>query len=120
LGAADVADAVVIIVAAQGTRPLPNSLLDCVAKGLVQKRLARVGLVAILDCPDEIANQALPPYRQLQALCRNAKLRFFSLPSRNLIPTPAPDDSFRFGASRLTDNFPRLESRSYRGWGIND
>src|SRR6476646_3168249 len=31
LAAADVADAVVIVIAARGVRPLPNALLDCVA-----------------------------------------------------------------------------------------
>jgi len=120
LGAADVADAVVIIVAARGTRALPNALLDCVANGIVKKRVPRVGLVAILDGSDEIANQALPAYRQLQALCRNAKLRFFSLPSRNLAPAPAVSDSFRLASGRFTDNFSQIEIHSYRGWGIND
>lgn len=120
LAAVDVADAVVIVVAARGTRPLPNSLLNCIAEGLLHKHIARVGLVAILDGADEIANQALPAYRQLQALCRNAKLRFFSLPSQNLAPAPTMSDSFRLTTGPLPDNLPQIEIHSHRAWGIND
>jgi hypothetical protein len=116
---ADAAIAAVIIVAAQGKRPLPTRLLACIDKALAQKTSDRVGLVAILDGLDQIANETLPVYRQLQAICRNAKIRFFSLPARNLV-APAMYDGFAFGANRLPDNSLLIEIRSHRGWGIND
>ena len=118
--ASDAADAGVIIVAAQGGYPLPRRVLDCIETALARKRLERVGLVAILEGFDQIANETLPVYRQLQAICRNAKLRFFCLPSPNLSPTPSLSDNFRFGQSRLLDNSLSIEIHSYRGWGIND
>ena len=118
--AADAAEAAVIIVAAQGRRSLPIRLLGCIENALAQEPPDRVGLVAILDGVDQIANETLPVYRQLQAICRNAQIRFFSLPSGNLVPVQAINDGFHFGGNRFTDNSTSIEIHSYRGWGIND
>ena len=118
--AADATEAAVIIVAAQGRRPLPMRVLACIEDAVSQKPPDRVGLVAILDGIDQIANETLPVYRQLQAICSRVKIRFFSLPSRNLIPTPAVNDSFYFGATRIPDSSISIEIHSQRGWGIND
>jgi hypothetical protein len=116
----DAADAAVIVVAARGTRPLPRRLLDCVEEALTLRHQARVGLVGILDGTDQIANETLPVYRQLQAICRHAKLRFFSLPARNLAPSPAVSEAIRFAANRFLDSSLSIEIHSYRTWGLNE
>lgn len=120
LAAADAADAAVIIVAAPGTHPLPKGLLDCVEKALMHKQPARVGLVAIFENTARHAKDTLPAYRQLQALSRKAKLRFFSLPCENLAHARSVDDSFRFATNALIENPLSIEIRSYRAWGINE
>jgi hypothetical protein len=120
LAAADAADAAVIIVAARGTRPLPKRLLDCVEKALSQKGPARVGLVAVLEETDQGAKDALPAYRQLQAVSRKAKLRFFSLPCENLTPARSIAGRFEFASNALLENSLSIEIHSYRAWGINE
>ena len=120
LAAADAADAAVIVVACQGTCPLPTRLLDCVEKALIHKGATRVGLVAVFENTGQHAKDTLPAYRQLQALSRKAKLRFFSLPCENLVHTRSADDSFKFATNALAENPLSIEIRSYRAWGINE
>lgn len=120
LAAADAANAAVIIVASRGTRPLPPCLLDCVEKALSQKRRARVGLVAVLEDADKKPKEALPAYRQLQAVSRKARLQFFSLPRRNLVDPPALNETLQFTSNRLLDYSLTIETHSYRAWGINE
>ena len=117
---ADAADATVIIVAAPGTSPLPNLLLECIEKALLNTEPRRVGLVAIVEDLDRLAKERLPAYRQLQALSRKARLRFFSLPARNLTRVAPSEDSFRFAANRVVKTSLSIERRSHRGWGINE
>ena len=120
LVAADAATAAVIIVAAPGRHPLPQRLLDCVETALVHKGPARVGLVAVFENTGQHAKDTLPAYRQLQALSRKAKLRFFSLPCENLVRARSADDSFRFATNALLENPLSIEMHSYRSWGINE
>jgi hypothetical protein len=120
IAAADAANAAVIIVATQGNRPLPRRLLECVEKALIKKGPARVGLVAILEQTEACAKESLPAYRQLQAISRKARLRFFSLPCRNVAQPVPTEESFRFAAGRFLDNSLSVEIRTYRAWGINE
>ena len=118
--AADAADATVIIVAAPGTSPLPNLLLQCIEKALLNTEPRRVGLVSVIQDLDQLAKERLPAFRQLQALSRKARLRFFSLPARNLTRVGTSEDSFRFAPNRVVNTSLSIEMRSHRGWGINE
>ena len=120
LAAADAADAEVIIVACQGTCALPIRLLDCMERALIHQGPMRVGLVGVFDNTGRHANDALPAYRQLQALTRKAKLRFFSLPCESLVRAGSGEDNLNFAAVRLTGDLLSIENRSYRSWGINE
>jgi len=120
LAAADAADAAVIVVACQGTCPLPTRLLDCVDRALIRQGPMRVGLVGVFDDTSRHAKDALPAYRQLQALSTKAKLRFFSLPCENLVRAGSGEDNLNFAAASLTGDLLSIENRSYRSWGINE
>jgi hypothetical protein len=117
---ADTAEAAVIIVAARGTRPLPERVLHLLEQALMKHRRGRVGLVAVLEQTDQITKERSPAYRQLQAVSRNAKTRLFALPSSNAMPTLALDESAQFAPRSLLYDSHLVEIGPYRAWGINE
>jgi hypothetical protein len=120
LATADAATAAVIIIATPGSNPLPGSLLDCVDNALLRQGPERIGLVGVFDNTGRHPSDALPAYRQLQALSRKAKLRFFSLPCENLVRAGSGEDNLNFPAMNLIGGVLSIENHSYRAWGINE
>jgi hypothetical protein len=110
----------VIIVATRGTRPLPKRLVDCIEGALAKKGPARIGLVVVLEQTDQRAKDTMPAYRQLQAISRKAKVRFFSLPWGNLAEVRSAEENAPFAPTLIVDGSFSIGTGRYRAWGINE
>lgn len=116
---ADAAQAALVVIAAGGAQPTPETLIDCLEKSLKVNRRGRVGLAALLDERYTGMKDTSPVYRQLQALSTNANLRLFFLPCGDGAHVSGDEESFEHATPALDDSL-LLPMHCSEHWGLNE